>query len=41
MHRVLVLVREPEGKGPFARHKLRWEKNIRIDVKEIELEAVD
>jgi len=27
-------------KGPFGRQKLRWEKNIRIDVREIELNSV-
>jgi hypothetical protein len=41
MHRVQVLVRETEGKGPFGRHNLRWEKNIRRNVKEIEWKAVD
>jgi hypothetical protein len=31
-----ILIRKPEGKRPFGRHKLRCEGNIRIDVREMD-----
>jgi hypothetical protein len=30
-----VLVGKPEGKRPLRRHRLRWEDNIKIDLKEV------
>ena len=30
-----ILTTKSTGKRPLGRHKLRWEDNIRIDVKEI------
>jgi hypothetical protein len=30
-----VLVGKPEGKGPFGRHRLRWEDNIKMDLQEV------
>jgi hypothetical protein len=30
-----VLVWKPEGKRPLGRHKLRWEDNIKMDLKEV------
>jgi hypothetical protein len=30
-----ILVRKPEGKRPLRRPGLRWEDNIRMDLKEI------
>jgi hypothetical protein len=38
-HKIFVGI--PEGKGPFGRPTLRWEDNVRIDLKEIGLEVVD
>jgi len=35
------LVGEPEGKRPLGRSRRRWEDNIRMDLREIEREAVD
>jgi hypothetical protein len=29
------LVRKPEGKGPLGRPRLRWEYNIKEDLKEV------
>jgi hypothetical protein len=34
------LVRKPERKRPFGRHKHSWEDNIKTDIKEIVWEAV-
>jgi hypothetical protein len=31
----------PEGKRPLGRHRLRWEDNIKIDLKEARWEAVN
>jgi hypothetical protein len=28
-----VLVGEPEGKRPLGRHRLRWEDNIKMDIR--------
>jgi hypothetical protein len=36
-----ILVGKPEGKRPLGRPRYRWEDNIRMDLREIELEAVD
>jgi hypothetical protein len=30
-----VLVGKPEGKRPLRRHRLRWEDNTKMDLKEI------
>jgi len=30
-----VLVRNPEGKRPLARPRLRWEKNIKVGLQEV------
>ena len=30
-----VLVEKPEGKRPLGRPKLRWEDNIKMDLKEV------
>jgi hypothetical protein len=32
---------KPEGKRPLGRPRLRWEDNIKIDIKEIESRRVD
>jgi hypothetical protein len=32
---------KPEGKKPLGRPRRRWEKNIRMDLGEIEWEGVD
>jgi hypothetical protein len=36
-----ILVGEPVGKKPFTRPRLRWEYNIRVDIREIGWEIVD
>jgi len=33
VHRVLV--GKPEGKGPLGRLRLRWEDNIKMDLREV------
>jgi len=30
-----VFVKKPEGKRPFGRPRLRWEKNIKTDLHEV------
>jgi hypothetical protein len=35
MNTYKILVRKPEGKRPFRRHRYRWEDNIRTDLKQI------
>jgi hypothetical protein len=30
-----ILVGKPEGKRPLGRRRLRWEDNIRMDIREI------
>jgi len=36
-----VLVGKPEERGPFGRHRRRWEKNIKIDIQEVGCEGMD
>jgi hypothetical protein len=36
-----VLVGKPEGKRPLGRLSHRWEDDIKTELKEIELEAMD
>ena len=31
----------PEGKRPFGRHRLRWNNNIKVHVKEIGWRGMD
>jgi hypothetical protein len=31
-----VIVRKCGGKGPLGRHKLRWEGNIKMDLRKVE-----
>jgi len=35
-----MLVRKPEGKRQLGRHRLRWEDNIRMDLREIGWEGI-
>jgi hypothetical protein len=35
-----ILVGKPEGKKPLGRPRHRWEDNIRMDLREIELEVM-
>jgi hypothetical protein len=35
------LVGKPEGKSPLGRSMHRWKDNIRMDLREVELKAVD
>ena len=36
-----VLVRKPEERRPLGRSRLRWEDNIRMDLREVECGCVD
>jgi hypothetical protein len=36
-----ILVTKPEGKGPFGRHRRRWEDFIKMDLRDIGLEGVE
>jgi hypothetical protein len=36
-----VLVGRPEGKRPLGRPKRRWEDNIKMDLKEIEIDGAN
>jgi hypothetical protein len=36
-----ILVGKPDGKRPFRRPRHRWEDNIKIDLRERDLECVD
>jgi hypothetical protein len=36
-----VLVGKPVGRRPLGRPKLRWEDNIRMDLREVICECVD
>jgi hypothetical protein len=34
-------VGKPEGKRPMARHRLRWENNIKMDLQEVGYKVID
>jgi hypothetical protein len=34
-----VLVGRPEGKRPLGRHRLRWEDEVKIDLREIGIDG--
>jgi hypothetical protein len=34
-----ILVGRPEGKRPLGRHMLRWEDNIKMDLREIGIDG--
>jgi hypothetical protein len=36
-----VLVGRPEGKRPLGRPRRRWEDNIKIDLREIEIDGAN
>jgi hypothetical protein len=36
-----VLVGKPEGKRPLERHRRRWEDNIKMDLREIGIDATN
>ena len=36
-----ILIYKPTGQKPLGRSKRRWEDNIRVDVKEILVDAMD
>jgi hypothetical protein len=36
-----ILVGKPEGMRPIGRTRLRWEDDIKMDLREIEMEGVD
>jgi hypothetical protein len=36
-----VLMGKPEGKGPLGRPRSRWVHNIKIDLREIELDGME
>jgi hypothetical protein len=36
-----ILVGKPEGRRPLGRSRLRWEDNIRMDLREVECGYVD
>jgi hypothetical protein len=36
-----VLVGKPEGKRPLGRPRRRWEKNIKMDLQEVEYKGRD
>jgi hypothetical protein len=36
-----ILVKEPEGKRPLGRSTLRWEDNIKMDLREIGWGGID
>jgi hypothetical protein len=36
-----LLVGKPEGKRPLGRPRLRWEDNIKMDLKEVGCEGMD
>jgi hypothetical protein len=38
---VEILIGKPEGKRPLGRPRLRWEDNIRMELREIGWEGVD
>jgi hypothetical protein len=36
-----IVVGKPEGNRPLGRHRLKWEENIRMDLREGEWKGVD
>jgi hypothetical protein len=36
-----VLVGKPKGKRPLGRHRCRWEDNIKMDLRETEINGVN
>jgi hypothetical protein len=36
-----ALVRRPEGKRPRGRHRRRWESNIKMDLREIDIDGAN
>jgi len=36
-----ILVRKPEGKRPLQSYRLRWDNNIRMDLRKMGWEGVD
>jgi hypothetical protein len=36
-----VLTGKPEGKRPLARHRHKWEVNMKMDLQEVEWEGMD
>jgi hypothetical protein len=36
-----ILVWKPEGKRPLGRPRCKWEENIKMDLRKVELEGVD
>jgi hypothetical protein len=36
-----VLIGRPEGKRPLGRHRLRWEDNIKLDLREIGMDGAN
>jgi hypothetical protein len=36
-----VLIGRPEGKRPLGRHIRRWEDNIKMDLREIEMDGAN
>jgi hypothetical protein len=36
-----ILVGKPEGKRPLGRNKRRWEDNIKMDLRKLDLKGVD
>jgi hypothetical protein len=41
MNAYKILVRKPEGKRPFRRHRCRWEDNIKMDLRKMACEDLD
>jgi hypothetical protein len=36
-----ILVKRPEGKRPLGRPRLRWEDNIKLDLREIRIDGAN
>jgi hypothetical protein len=36
-----ILVRRPEGKRPLGRYRCRWEDNIKMDLRETEIDEAN
>jgi hypothetical protein len=36
-----ILVGKPEGKRPLGRYSCRWEDNIKLDLREIEIDGAN